>query len=113
MNYVFEECPVLMLNKYILSPCMQPFQGPITILMLKRTILAGEVTRISHGGKTTMATHGQTTSNFPIIITVLPIINQITIKLLPIINPILSIINKTFLTMLHNLLSKVLHWRKE
>jgi len=79
------------------------------ILTLKRTILAGEITLISHRAKTTMTTQGKNISNIPIIIK-LPIINPITITILPIIS---LIINKIFLTMLHNLPSKVLHLRKE
>jgi len=75
---------------------MQPFQGPITILILKHTILLGEITQISHGAKTIMITQGQITSNILIIITILSIINPITIIILP-------IINKIFLTMLHKL----------
>ena len=56
---------------------MRPFQGPITISMLKHTIMAGKITRISHGAKTTITTQDQTiqtTSNIPTIITILPII---------------------------------------
>jgi len=75
-----------MLNKCIPNPLMRPFQGPITILMLKRTVLAGEITWIPRGTKIIMITHGQTTTNIPIIITILPIINSITITILPIIN---------------------------
>jgi len=53
---------------------MQPSQGTTTISMLKRTILAGEITRISRGPKTSMTTQGQTiltTSNLQIINTIL------------------------------------------
>jgi len=81
--------------------------------LLKRIILNGEITRISHGAKTIMTTQGQiiqTTSNIPIIITIIPIINltfQIIITIFSIINPIFPIINKTFPTKLHNLLSKI------
>ena len=92
---------------------MRPFQGPITIFMLKRIILAGEITCISPGAKITMTTQDQTTSNILIIITIHFIINPITIIILPTINLILSIINRIFLTMLYNLLSKALHLRKE
>jgi len=81
--------------------------------MLKQTILAGEITRISRGAKTKMTTQGQITTNIPIIITIFSIINPITIAILPIINLILLIIIQPFLTMLHNLPSKVLYLRKK
>jgi len=89
------------------------FSRSLTILVLKCTIMAEEITQISHWVKTIMITQGQTTSNIPIIITILSIINSITITILSIINLILPIINRTILIMLHNLLSKVLHLRKK
>ena len=52
---------------------MRPSQGPIIIITLKRTISAGEITRISHGAKIIMTTQGQTiptTSNLPLINTI-------------------------------------------
>jgi len=61
---------------------MWPFQGPTIIPMQQRIILAGEITQISYGAKTTMTTQGQTTSIIPIIISILPIIFLIIITIL-------------------------------
>ena len=109
INHVFEECPIFNAQQMYPEPMNAAFSRPQNDSYLKCTILAGESTRISHGTKTTMTTQGQTISNILSIIKILPIINPITIIILPIIN---IIINKTFLTMLHNLSSKVLHLRK-
>jgi len=100
------------LNNNFLNRWMQPFQGPTIISTHQQIILAREIILISHGVKIIMTNQSQTTSNIPIIITILPIINSITITIITI-NLILPIINKTFLTMLHSLLSKILHLRKQ
>jgi len=46
------------LSNNILNRWMQPFQGRIITLTHQCTILAGEITQISHGAKITMTTHG-------------------------------------------------------
>jgi len=92
------------------KPMNAAFLRPQNDSYLKCTILTGEITRIYHGTKITRTTQGQTISNILSIIKILPIINPITITILSIINLIL---NKTFLTMLHNFPSKVLHLGKE
>jgi len=95
------------------KPINAAFSSPITIPMLKHTILTEEITRISHGAKVTMTTQSQTiqiTSNIPTRITIFAIINPtflIIITILLIINPMFLIINKTFPTKLHNFRSKV------
>ena len=71
MNHVFEERPVFQAQQHYPEPMMRPFQGRTIILTHQRTILAREITRLSHGAKTTMTTHGQTmqaTSIIPIIL---------------------------------------------
>ena len=65
---------------FMLSNCcpsiwMQPSQGPITIPTRKHTILAGEITQISHKAKNTMTILGQT---FPITFH-LPTINRVSL----------------------------------
>jgi len=63
-----------------------------------------------------MITHGQTiqtTSNIPIIISIINPTFQITITILPIIHPKFQIINKTFPIKLHNLPSRILNLRGE
>jgi len=47
MNYVFEECPIFYAQQIYLNPMNATFSRSTTILMLKHTILAGEITRIS------------------------------------------------------------------
>jgi len=72
--------------------------------MYQLTILAREITQISHGTKITITTHGQimqATSIMPIIV---PIINQsfsISIIILPAIHLTFQTINKTFPTKFH------------
>ena len=83
------------LNNNFLNRWMRPVQGPIIILTHQCTILAGEITRISHGAKITMTTLGQ-------------IMQATSIKSI-----ILPIINPTFSTKLNNLPSKILHLRRK
>jgi len=84
--------------------------------MHKRTILAGEITRISHGVKKTMSTPGQTIQATSIIPIILPIINpifQITITILPTIRPNFQIMNKIFPTKLNNFPFRILNFKGE
>ena len=60
MNHVFEECSVLQAQQQYPEPMNVVFSRPSIILTHRRTILAGEIARISHGAKTIMTTHGQT-----------------------------------------------------
>jgi len=78
--------------------------------------MAGEITRISHGLKTTMTTHGQTIQTTSNILIILPIINptfQITSQFFQPSTQFFKIINKTFPIKLNNLPSKILHLRRE
>ena len=73
MNHVFEGCPVFQAQQMLIEPMNAAFPGPIIILTLHLTILAGEIIRISHGPKTQMIKQGPTS---PIIFNH-PIINKI------------------------------------
>jgi len=83
--------------------------------MHKHTILVGEITRVSHGVKIIMTTHGQTiptASNISIILSIINLTFQTTITV-PTIYPKFQIINKIFPTMLHNLPSRILNLKGE
>jgi len=116
MNHVFEECPIFQAQQQFPEPMNAAFSRPNNNLTHKRTILTGELTRISHGAKTIMTTHGQTIQATSIILIILPIINPtflIIITILTTICPTFQIINKTFLTNLHSLPSRILNLKGE
>ena len=99
-----------------LNRWMRPFQGQTIILTHQRTILAGEITRISHGAKITMTTHGQIMQATSIMPIILPIINptfSISIIILPTIHLTFQTINRTFPTKLHNPPSRILNKKGE
>ena len=109
MNHVFEECPVFQAHQHFSEPMNAAFQGRTMILTLQRTILAGEITQISHGANKIMTTPGQTTSIIPI----LPIIKPTFPITLTILSTIFQIINKIFPTKLHHLPSRILNSKGE
>ena len=92
---------------------MRPFQGRTMILTLQRTILAGEITEISHRANKIMTTHDRTmqaTSIIPIILSIINPTFQITLTILP---TNFQIINKIFPTNLQYRPSRILNLKGE
>ena len=112
MNHVFEECPMFQAQQQYHEPMNAAFQGRTIILTHQRTILAGEITLISHGAKITMTIHDQimlATSLMPIILPIINLTFSISIIILLTIHLTFQTINRTFPTKLHNPPSRILN----
>ena len=75
MNHVFEECPVFQVQQHFSKLMNAAFSRPNNNPYAPTYNPGWKFTRISHGAKTTMTTHGQIIQATFIIPVILPIIN--------------------------------------